>query len=682
MSNPAHRANRLAQATSPYLLQHAHNPVDWFPWGQEALQKAQTEDKPILVSIGYSACHWCHVMERESFEHEGIAALMNRHFVCIKVDREERPDLDQIYMDAVQAMGLNGGWPLNVFLLPNARPFYGGTYFRPDQWGHLLQQIDQAYRESRAKLEESADQFTNVLNRSQAKQYGLDQAQLPGGVTQAQAHAMFDNLASQFDLERGGMNRAPKFPMPTIYLFLLRYHHHTGNERALQHVQLTLNRMVFGGIYDQVGGGFARYSVDADWFAPHFEKMLYDNGQLVSLYAEAFAITGDPLYRQTVNDTIGFVAREMTSPEGGFYAALDADSEGDEGRFYVWTNDELNEVLREEAPLAKAYFNCQPEGNWEHGNNILHREIPDDLFAQKAGLSMAALREKVDSWKSLLLRARSTRVRPGLDDKILAGWNGLMLKGLADAYATFGEPKFLAMAEANAQFLRTKLYDQGQLFRNYKNGVATIPGYLEDYALVIQGLIALYQVGFSEQWLHWADELTQFVLTHFYDPEENLFFFTADSAEALIARKKELFDNVIPASNSVMANNLYWLSHLVADPADRYGNLAKKMVAQVLPLLHQDARYLSNWACLATAQLAPAVEVAIAGQQFRERAQELHRPYFPNKVMAATGTDSDLPLLQHRAAKAGETWIYICRNQTCQLPVRDTAAALELMGKS
>jgi uncharacterized protein YyaL (SSP411 family) len=682
MPHPHSPANRLAQATSPYLLQHAHNPVDWFPWGEEALQKARAEDKPILVSIGYSACHWCHVMERESFEDQEIAALMNRHFVCIKVDREERPDVDQIYMDAVQAMGLNGGWPLNVFLLPDTRPFYGGTYFRPDQWGYLLQQIDLAYRQSRNKLEESAEQFTRVLNRSEARQYGLQLA-LPEAhdwFTVAKADEIFATLAQQFDSERGGMGRPPKFPMPSIYLFLLRLHHHTGQARALQHVQLTLNRMANGGIYDQIGGGFARYSVDGDWFAPHFEKMLYDNGQLVSLYAEAFAATGDPLYRDVVSQTVDFVARELTSPEGGFYAALDADSEGEEGLFYTWTNEELNEVLRADAPLAKAYYNCQAGGNWEHGRNILHREMPDHVFAQTAGLPLADLRAKVADWQARLLRARAGRVRPGLDDKVLSGWNGLMLKGLADAYAALGEPRFLALAQANATFLYQNMWADGQLYRNYKNGVANIPGYLEDYALVAQGLLALYQVGFDERWLRWAQELVDQALARFYDPTEHLFFFTANDAEPLIARKKELFDNVISSSNSVMANNLYWLGHLVEAPGQpRYRPLALQMLHQVLPLLAKDARYLSNWGCLYTTQLSATVEVAVVGEGCQALAQALHQPYLPNKVVLATATASELPLLAHRPAKPGETWAYVCRDHACRLPVREAGAALALM---
>jgi uncharacterized protein len=682
MPNPHAPANRLAQATSPYLLQHAHNPVDWFPWGPEALQKAQAEDKPILVSIGYSACHWCHVMERESFEDPDLAALMNHHFVCIKVDREERPDVDQIYMDAVQAMGLNGGWPLNVFLLPDTRPFYGGTYFRPDQWGHLLQQIEQAYRQNRGQLEESAGQFTRVLNRSEARQYGLQVAlpQANDWFTTAKADEIFANLAQQFDPERGGMGRPPKFPMPSIYLFLLRLHHHTGQARALQHVQLTLNRMANGGIYDQIGGGFARYSVDGDWFAPHFEKMLYDNAQLVSLYAEAFAATGDPLYRDVVSQTVDFVARELTSPEGGFYAALDADSEGEEGLFYTWTNDELNEVLRADAPLAKAYYNCQADGNWEHGRNILHREMPDHVFAQTAGLPLADLRAKVADWQARLLHARAARVRPGLDDKVLSGWNGLMLKGLADAYAALGEPRFLAQAQANATFLYQNMWADGQLYRNYKNGVANIPGYLEDYALVAQGLLALYQVGFDERWLRWAQELVDQALARFYDPAEHLFFFTANDAEPLIARKKELFDNVISSSNSVMANNLYWLGHLLEEPGQpRYRPLALQMLHQVLPLLAKDARYLSNWGCLYTTQLSATVEVAVVGPDHRALALALHRPYLPNKVVLATATTSQLPLLVHRPAKPGETWAYVCRDHACRLPVREAEAALAQM---
>jgi uncharacterized protein YyaL (SSP411 family) len=521
MANTASRSNRLAAETSPYLQQHARNPVDWYPWGPEALGRAQAEQKPILVSIGYAACHWCHVMEHESFESDAVAAVMNEHFVCIKVDREERPDVDQIYMDALHAMGLQGGWPLNVFLTADAKPFYGGTYFPKGNWMKLLQNIGQAYAgEHRAELEQSAERFMEVIGASELAKYGAhnqnaaqqaDYTALaaigvvpetgPAGVSDEEFKLLVYNLSVQFDREHGGMNRAPKFPMPSIWRFLLRAYAISGSQPLLDQAVLTLRTMAWGGIYDQAHGGFARYSVDGEWLAPHFEKMLYDNGQLVSLYSEAFQLTQDELFRETVYDTIEFVRLELTNAEGGFYSSLDADSEGEEGRFYVFTREELQHILGDEEPLFLAYYNCTALGNWEHGRNILHRRQTDEAFAAAHELAPGVVPELVAGWKQKIMAVRATRVRPGLDDKVLTGWNALMLQGLTDAYRAFGEPEFLVMAEHNARFIETHLRDGVRLFRTCKNGRASISGFLEDYALVIQAYISLYEVSFKKKWL-------------------------------------------------------------------------------------------------------------------------------------------------------------------------------------
>lgn len=677
--------NRLAQATSPYLLQHAHNPVDWYPWGEEALAKARKEDKPIIVSIGYSACHWCHVMERECFENEALAELMNRYYVCIKVDREERPDIDQIYMDALHAMGLNGGWPLNVFLTPDAKPFYGGTYFPPRAWANLLKQVAKAFANEREKISESAEQFNRVLNRNEEEKYGLSAAMIQAkeAVTLAQADGMFERLSKQFDTELGGMNRAPKFPMPSIYLFLLRYWHVSGNEAALKHVHLTLEKMARGGIYDQAGGGFARYSVDEKWLVPHFEKMLYDNAQLISLYAEAYTATQYPFYKQIIDETIAFARRELLSPEGGFYAALDADSEGIEGRFYIWKDEELDAVFQaaglsaDEARLCKDYYDCYPDGNWEHGYNILNCPVSDEDFCCTHQLSPETLQEKIGRWKKLLLEARALRIRPGLDDKILSGWNGLMLKGLADAYAATGIADYLQQAVQTARFIQEKMIAENQLFRNYKNGKADIPAYLEDYAAVIQGFAALYQVSGDAFWLQRAEQLTDHVLANFADETGELFYFVGKAqAEELIARKKELFDNVIPASNSMMAHNLFALSLLLPNRTD-YEQKAKRMLLSVVPMLQKDVRFMANWAALFLQYVAPPVEVAITGAQAENFARDLHaKAYFPHKVVAFSTAASVLPLLENRFFE-GQTKIFICRQQACQRPVDSVEEAFE-----
>ncbi|QJX45765.1 thioredoxin domain-containing protein [Hymenobacter taeanensis] len=666
-------SNRLAQETSPYLLQHAHNPVEWYPWGEEALTRAQAEQKPILVSIGYAACHWCHVMERESFENPQIAAVMNRYFICIKVDREERPDVDQVYMDALQAMGLAGGWPLNVFLNPEAKPFYGGTYFQPRNWVQLLESIGRGYAgEHRAELDASADQFAQVLQASELDKYRLPATN--AGLSDDQFKLLVYNLAARFDHEKGGINRAPKFPMPSIWRFLLRTHALTNSDALLAQLHLTLREMAWGGIHDQVGGGFARYSVDENWLVPHFEKMLYDNGQLLSLYAEAFQHTQDELYRQVTYGIVGFVERELMSPNSGFYSSLDADSEGEEGKFYIWTRAELQAVLGDEELLASEYYGCTALGNWEHGSNILHRQESDKAFAQHHQLAPSVLADLVSGWKHKLLQARESRLRPGLDDKILTGWNALMLQGLIDAYRAFQEPKFLKLALRNAAFLQQNLRLGNQLYRNYKNGHATIHAFLEDYALLIQAYISLYEATFAEEWLHEADALVAYVLENFFDPTENQFFYTNARSEALIARKKELFDNVIPASNSVMAHNLHRLGlHL---EKERYTELAGLILQQVHELVVKEPHNLANWAALYAARLRPTAEVAIVGPEAARFRANLSQHYLPNVVLAGTSSSSELPLLANREARHNSTTIYVCYNRTCQQPVHSVAEAL------
>lgn len=670
--------NRLANETSPYLLQHAHNPVDWFPWGEEALTKARDENKPILVSIGYSACHWCHVMERESFEKEGIARVMNEHFVCIKVDREERPDVDAIYMDAVQAMGVRGGWPLNVFLVPDAKPFYGVTYLPPQQWVNLLNSVQNAFQEHRDQLFESAEGFANELNISESSRFSLAAANpLFSAET---VEAMYQKLAGSFDRQKGGMNRAPKFPMPSIYTFLLNYTRLTESpdrSAALAQVTLTLDRMALGGIYDQLGGGFARYSVDDHWFAPHFEKMLYDNGQLLTLYSQAYSLTKRPLYKHVVYQTIHFAQRELLSPEGGFYSALDADSEGEEGKFYTWTTDELRQTLGIDFDWFADLYHIKEEGNFEHGRNILHRIDTDEAFAERADWTQEEVDIQLAAAHARLFKLRDARIRPGLDDKLLCSWNGLMLKGLVTAYRVFDEPEFLATAIRLAHFLLHKMRDQrnGRLWHSYKQGRAKQPGFLEDYAAVIDGLLALYQATFTESFLTEADRLTKYVLDNFTDPDDDLLFFTDKNGEELIARRKELFDNVIPASNSIMAGNLYTLSLLLDRP--QYGEKADQMLGRIQPLLQPNADYLTNWAALYTLRVKPTAEIAIVGPDAQAFRRELDKHFLPNVVFCGTESSSQLPLLQDRTTINGQTAIYVCYNSACQMPVTTVAAALE-----
>ncbi len=650
--------NRLQKETSPYLLQHAQNPVDWFAWGEEALQKAKTENKPILVSIGYSACHWCHVMEHECFEIEEVAEVMNQFFVNIKIDREERPDIDAIYMDAVQAMGVQGGWPLNVFLMPDGKPFYGGTYFPKENWIQLLKSVNNGFVNHQAELQQSAEGFTENMLFKESDKYGLVfENQV---FTAEDLDKMYQKIAQTFDEVWGGFERSPKFPMPSIWQFLMRYAHLKTDEKAVNHLKLTLNKMAIGGIYDQLGGAFARYSVDGEWFCPHFEKMLYDNGQLVSLYSEAYTFTGEELFKETVYETIAWLKREMTNPAGGFYSALDADSEGVEGKFYVWTKAEIDEILGEASEEFCKIYQVTELGNWEHGVNILWK-------------NEAILNANQQDNIHKLLAKRAKRIRPGLDDKILCSWNGLMLKGLVDAYRAFGEPEFLELALQNAYFIKNEFLRGEVLSHSYKNGETKIQGFLEDYATVIDAYLNLYQATFDENWLHLAEKLSLYVCQNFWDEDDQLFFFTDKNAEHLIVRKKEIFDNVIPASNSMMARNLYTLG-LILERED-FTELATLMLAKMKVLLIKNVDYLTNWACLATQMVNPTAEIALVGKDILKFRKEIDTRYYPNKILTGTEKESQLPLLENRTAKPDETLIFVCYHKTCQLPVKSVGEA-------
>ena len=654
--------NRLQKETSPYLLQHAQNPVDWFAWGEEALQKAKTENKPILVSIGYSACHWCHVMEHECFEKDEVAEVMNRHFVNIKIDREERPDIDAIYMDAVQAMGVQGGWPLNVFLMPDGKPFYGGTYFPKENWIQLLQSVNNGFVNHRDELQKSAEGFTENMLFKESEKYGLSfENQV---FTKEDLNEMYQKLANIFDEDWGGFQRSPKFPMPSVWQFLMRYAHQSKDAVAQNHLKLTLNKMALGGIYDQLGGGFARYSVDGEWFCPHFEKMLYDNGQLVSLFSQAYTYTDEQLYKETVYETIGWLKSEMTDPEGGFYSALDADSEGVEGKFYVWTKSEIDAVLGEASEEFCKTYQVTEQGNWEHGVNILW----------KNGVILNSIQQQ-NILK--LLTKRAERTCPGLDDKILCSWNGLMLNGLVDAYRAFGETDFLNLALRSANFIKNNFLKDNVLSHSYKNGETKIQGFLEDYATVIEAYLNLYQATFEESWLHLAEKLALYVYQNFWDEDDQLFFFTDKNAESLIVRKKEIFDNVIPSSNSIMARNYYTLG-LILDRED-FKDLSKLMLAKMKDLLLKNVDYLTNWACLATQIISPTAEIAIVGKDYLQLRMEIDSQYYPNKVLCGTTYESPLPLLENRVAKSDETLIYVCYNKTCQLPVKTVEDAFKIL---
>jgi uncharacterized protein YyaL (SSP411 family) len=666
--------NSLIKASSPYLLQHAYNPVKWYEWGEEALDIARRENKLLLVSIGYSACHWCHVMERESFERDEVAQVMNTHFVCIKVDREERPDLDQIYMLALQLMTGSGGWPLNCICLPDQRPIYGGTYFQKNDWMNILLNVADLWNTDPDKATDYANRLTEGIRNAETVI-----PVPPGGAFQKeQLTELLSPWKLRFDMEHGGYNKAPKFPLPNNWQFMLRYSHLMKDQTTHQASMLTLEKMALGGIFDHVGGGFARYSVDGHWHVPHFEKMLYDNAQLIGLYSEAYQYAGKPLYKDVVLHTIEWLRREMTSPEGLFYAALDADSEGIEGKFYVWDKAEFDAVLGEDAKLLSSYYNLTEEGSWkEEQTNILFRKVTDEAFAEQRGITLSKLQEKVAQGRAKLLSHRAGRIRPGLDDKCITAWNALVIKGLTDAVQVFGDDQFRQMAARAATFILSNLKtSSGGLLRNYKNGKASIPAFLDDYAFLIDALIGLYATDFDERWLLEAQTLADYVMEHFEDVDGPMFFYTADSGAQLIARKHEVMDNVIPSSNSMMAQNLQRLG-LLFDHA-LYSSRARQMLQAVLPGMKDYGSAYSNWANQLLSEVFGTTEVAITGTEAQNMAKALNTFYLPNKITLG-GTNSNLSLLKDK--QSIETKIYICRNKVCQLPVRSVEEAINLIIK-
>ncbi|HYG19914.1 MAG TPA: thioredoxin domain-containing protein [Ohtaekwangia sp.] len=656
--------NRLIHAASPYLLQHAYNPVDWFEWGPEALEKAKAEDKPILVSIGYSSCHWCHVMERESFEKEEVASVMNQYYVCIKVDREERPDIDQIYMDAVQALGINGGWPLNVFLTPDQKPFFGGTYFTPSAWTQILVNIDKAFRLNRQQIEDTSEELSLHLLRSDVERF----TQKPQDTALDQElEEIYLKLKDRFDTVWGGLDKAPKFIMPSIWLFLMRYHYISKNEAALAQVVLTLKRIAMGGIYDQVGGGFARYSVDAYWFAPHFEKMLYDNAQLLSLYAEAYTLTKDEGFKDVVYETFEWLQREMTHAQGGFFSAIDADSEGVEGKFYIWTKEELDQLLGEDAPLINEYYRVTDTGNWEHGYNILMRDKSDAVFLKSNGITPDRWKEILVRSKKTMLQRRSMRARPGLDDKIIAAWNAMTICGLTDAYKAFGDRRFLHAAQGAMRFLENELMEGLLVYRSFRQKRSPVHAFLDDYAYVIQAYTRLYQVTFDEYYLKRATAFLTYVIDHFQDAEDGFFFYTSSAAEDLIARKKELFDNVIPSSNAIMVQNLYHLG-ILDDRAEWKGH-AERLAGALGHLITSEPNYMSHWAMAYAEIRKEMAEVVMVGAEASAVRDAFQQRYHPFALMLGTTDKSDLALLRDKPPLGGKTTIYVCYNKRCRLPV-------------
>ncbi|MBT3300819.1 MAG: thioredoxin domain-containing protein [Bacteroidetes bacterium] len=662
-------SNALIHESSPYLLQHAHNPVNWHPWGEEALIKAKKENKPLLISIGYSACHWCHVMERESFENEEVAILMNEKFICIKVDREERPDVDNLYMNAVQLMTQQGGWPLNAFAMPDGRPFYGGTYFPKDKWIGVLKQVSELYNKQHNRVEEYAEQLLSGIS-----QMNLIEEKSDNVLTAELAEKANKNLLNAMDTVLGGLNSSNKFPMPVVFQYLLDYSILSKNEDASKQLYITLNNMAKGGIYDQIGGGFARYSTDKQWKAPHFEKMLYDNAQLVSLYSHAYQKSKNPSYKKVVYETIDFLQRELMSEEYGFYSALDADSEGEEGTFYVWTEKEIDDILGDDSKLFKAYYQVGKEGLWEKNHNILL--IRDDLksIAGKFQIEEKEAEEKIKASAKKVLEARGKRIRPGLDDKMLCSWNALMLSALVDAYNSFSDEKFLKLAENNARFIQDKFIIEDQLMRNYKNGKSSINAFLEDYSLLIQAFLDFYQSTFDIQYLEQAIKLNEFVLANFRDPKSSYFTFSNAHSNELVAKHIDVGDNVIPSPNSVMAHNLFKLGKILG--RTDYLEHANQMLLGVQSKIQEHPAYHANWFRLQLNELYPSYEVVVCGKNALKIKNELNDTYFANVLFAGSTTENNvLSVLQNRFVK-GKSLIYVCQDNACKLPVEQVKQAL------
>ncbi|CAN5271698.1 thioredoxin domain-containing protein [soil metagenome] len=674
MSTPDKKfTNKLIEESSPYLLQHAHNPVNWMAWNDETLKRAKELNKLMIISIGYSACHWCHVMEHDSFEDENVAAIMNELFVCVKVDREERPDIDQVYMSAVQLMTGSGGWPLNCFALPDGRPLFGGTFFPKEKWKGILLNIADLWKNNPEKCFQYATELTEGVNHAEQIVFEDNREDF----TKEILGLSVEQWKTRLDTSEGGPNRAPKFPLPNNYQFLLRFAFLNKDENLQKQVELTLDKMAMGGIYDQIGGGFARYSTDMLWKVPHFEKMLYDNSQLVSLYAEAFQLTGKELYKDVVYQTLKFIDRELTASNGAFYSALDADSEGEEGKYYVWTEKELQENIsdKKEFEIFKDYYSVNSIGHWEHGNYILLRRESEEKIAIRFELTVENLRNIISKWNNHLLSVREKRIHPGLDDKTLTSWNAMMLKGFVDAYVVFGENEFLLSALKNAKFIRdVQLRDDGGLWHSWKKDKSSINGFLEDYAFTIDAFIALYQATFEEEWLQSAKQLSEYVIKHFHDEESNMFFFTSDEDPALIARKTELSDNVIPASNSAMAKNLFYLGHFLGK--QEWIERSATMLRQVKQRIVGYAEGYSNWMMLQLHFVFPFREVVIVGKTVDKTIQDLRKCYLPNQIFAGSRVSSDLPLLQNRFV-ADKTLIYVCENNACELPIENVDEVIQ-----
>lgn len=673
MTNKHEHTNRLIHESSPYLLQHAHNPVDWHAWNEETLAKAKRENKPMLVSIGYSACHWCHVMERESFEDEEVAEVMNEKFICIKVDREERPDVDQVYMDAVQMISGSGGWPLNCFALPDGKPFWGGTYFPREQWLEILKNIAELYAAQKQRLLKQAGDLTEWVGKNPFEEAMTGDL----SVNRKMMDGIVGDIVEKIDKDHGGFGSAPKFPMPGSWSFLLQYAYRKNDQELIRLITLTLDKMASGGIYDQIGGGFARYSVDSRWHIPHFEKMLYDNAQLTSLYAEAYSATGNPCFKEILTGILRFIEREMAAEEGGFYSSIDADSEGEEGKFYTWTEKEFADIAGKHAPMAMEYFGIGKQALWEHGKNIPVRAVEIAKLSEEFELPENLVRDRLEKIRAELLKRRSERIPPSRDEKILTSWNALMIRGYLDAHRSSGDQHYLETAVMHMEFLLGNLTEPGGgVFHQYKEGRASVPGFLEDYALLSDALIRMYEETLEERWLNEAQKLIEYALAHFFDKDSVMFYFTHTGRKDQIVRKMEITDHVIPSSNAVMASALFRLS-LLSDRSG-YHETAKKMLGKMQQRIARYPLGFYEWGKLVLNEIYPYYTAVVTGRNAMTTLKSLNRHYLPHALRAGSAGSSEVAIVKNRV-EADSTRIYVCSGNECKLPVESVEAALPLL---
>ena len=667
----AGKKNRLGTASSPYLQEHADNPVDWFEWNDEALATAKKENKPLLVSIGYASCHWCHVMERESFMDTAVARIMNENFICIKVDREERPDIDNIYMDACQLISGGGGWPLNAFALPDGKPFFAGTYYSKTGWMSLLKEISKAYKEKKELVIKQADALTKGIADEEFSFNKIDSATI---VMNNQGYQnLFDSVIFKVDTLNGGLKGSPKFPMPAVTEFLLQHYYFTGEKQAIDAASTTLNKMALGGIYDHLGGGFARYATDREWRIPHFEKMLYDNAQLVSLYAHAYQLTQNDFYRTIVSETISFVEKELTSPHGGYYSSLNADTESGEGEFYAWKEPDFKKNTGSENLVAE-YFNVSPTGNWNKGNNILFATYTPQEFALSKKQTPDQFISLLHKTKKGLLEERNKRNKPAADTKILTAWNAMMIKAYADAYMATGTEDYLTKAMMIARFLeKNMLGNDGSLKRNFKDGKTSINGFLDDYASTASAFIKLYSVSFDINWITLAKQITDHAIKNFYSMDAGLFYYIASNESKLAVRKMDIDDEAIPSSNSIMAGVLYSLGVIYDDSS--YSDISKKMLSSVITKVNRFPVYHAQWCSMAGLFSQGTYEVVVMGKDAIAKNKELQKKYLPDCVIMGGTDKEDLPLLENKLPE-NKTLIYVCTNKVCKKPVDDVTEAL------